>query len=428
MCVTLTMTHMQGCPDSTQGDDSDGTATGADDRPVGTTRRWLLRATGSFAAVGVGLGAGSGTVAADAVTVPSSSYPTVQAAVDAAESDSSITEVVVTEGTYDGTLTVDVEDLTVRTSEPKAATIEGSDSDTGPAVSIEADGVTFEGFVVRNPDKLLGIKVQAGYDGVTVEGNHVTDIGPFTRLGTTGIISGGGNSELTIAGNTVENVSSEFPDDESGYPTTNGIFLNDDQQSDYENVEISDNVVRDLSAETAPFGILLQGDLTDVDVTDNEVTGLSASNDRTPEEQEGTKFVTYAQGFNDSASSTSNVTVSGNVFDDITAEYFNGESVKIDGEASGLTLEFNDLLATVGIGNATSVEVAATCNYWGHPKGPREVSGNLVADDDPNPQGRSAYFGPADVEPWSVRSVENGENIENSCVGREKGKGNGKGN
>jgi hypothetical protein len=401
---------MLGRPDSTQEGESDETATRADDRSVGTTRRWLLRATGSLAAVGVGLGVGSGTVAADAVTVPGD-YGTIQNAVDAAANDSSITEVVVAEGTYDGTLTVDVEDLTVRTSEPKAATIEGSDSDTGPAVSLAANGVTFEGFVVRNPDKLLGVKVQGGYDDVTVEGNHVTDIGPFTRLGTTGIISDGGNSGLTITGNTVESVSSE------GDGTTNGIFL-DNEQSSYENAEISHNIVRDLSSEVAPIGILLQGNLTDVGVSDNEVTGLSASND------DGS----FAQGVNVDASSTSNVKVSRNVFTDITAEFFNGESVKIDGfsdDGSGLTLEFNDLLATVGIGNGTGVEVAATCNYWGHPKGPREVSGNLVADDDPNPRGRSAYFGPADVEPWSVRSVENGENTENSCVGRDNGKGTG---
>jgi len=390
----------------------------------------VLRAAGTAAAVGTGVALGSGSAVAASTTVPDD-YATVQAAVDNATSDG-VDEVVVTEGTYAGTLTVDVPDLTVRTSGPKAATVEGSDDETGAAVSIAADGVTFEGFAVRNPDRLLGIKVQSGYGGVTVRGNHVSDVGPFTRLGTTGILAGGGHSGLSVAGNTVENVSSEFPGDESGYPTTNGIFL-DDTASDYEDCEVADNVVRDLSAETAPIGVLLQGSLTDVTVSGNEVTGLTAANDRTPAEQEGTKFVTFAQGINVTASSTTDVVVERNVVDDVTAEYFNGEGVKVDSGASGLTLRLNDLLPTVGLGNATGTTVDATCNYWGHPKGPREVSGNLVADDEPNPQGRAAVFGPADTSSWLVRSIENGENVENSCVGgdgkgKEDGNGNGRGN
>jgi hypothetical protein len=380
-----------------------------------TTRRRVLRTGSTLVAAGVGLGSVT-TVSADAVTVPGD-YSTVQAAVDAAASDDAIADIVVTGGTYTGTLTVDVPGLTVRTSEPEAATVEGSDSDTGAAVSLAADDVTFSGFVIRNPDKLLGIKAEAGFDGVTVANNRVTDVGPFTRLGTTGIIAGGGNTHLQITDNAVENVSSEFPADESGFPTTNGIFL-ENKQVDYLNAEVSGNVVRGLSAETGALGILLQGEATDVEISDNTVTDVVGSNDRTPAEQEGTKFSTFAQGVNVSADSTENVVVSKNVLTDITAEFFNGESVKIDGGAGGLAVEFNDLLATVGLGNGTSTEVSATCNYWGHPKGPREVDGNRVADDGPNRQGRSAAFGPADLAPWSVRSVENGKNLENSCVGR----------
>jgi hypothetical protein len=381
-----------------------------------TTRRQVLRAGGALAAGGVGL-ASVTTAAADGVTVTvPSDYSTVQEAVDAA-SGSHITEVVVTSGTYSGTLTVDVPDLTVRTSEAGVATVVGSDSDTGPAVSIAADGVTFAGFVVRNPMKLLGLKVEAGFDDVTVADNRVTDVGPFTRLGTTGIVAGGGNENLRITGNTVENIHSEFPADESGFPTTNGIFL-DNEQPEYLNAEVSANVVRDLTAETGALGILLQGDATDVTVSGNTVTDVVASNDRTPEEQAGTKFRTFAQGVNVSTASTENVVVSENVLAEMTADFFNGESVKIDAGADGLTVEFNDLLAVVGIGNATSTEVTATCNYWGHPRGPREVAGNRVDDDGPNRQGRSAAFGPADLSPWSVRSIENGKNLENSCVGR----------
>jgi hypothetical protein len=378
----------------------------------GRSRRSFLRATGVTAVAGVGVALGAGSVAADSVTVPDE-YETVQEAVDAAEG-SDVTEIVVTGGSYEGTLTVDVEDLTVRTDAPGGATVEGSDSETGAAVSIEADGVVVAGFEVRNPGNLLGVKVQAGYDDVTVRDTLVHDVGPFTRLGTTGIAAGGGNTGLRITGNTVENVSSELGE-ESGYPTTNGVLL-DDEEPAYEDVLVADNVVRDLRADIAPIGVGLQGDLTDVTVRGNEVTGLSASSD-------SDEVATFAQGINVTATSTTDVLVERNVLDDVTAEFFNGEGVKVDDGAEGLTVEFNDLLPTVGLNNGTETTVTATCNYWSHPKGPREVESNRAADDGPTRQGRSAVVGPADTATWLVRSVTGGENLENACIGGEGGPG-----
>jgi putative cofactor-binding repeat protein len=388
-----------------------------------TTRPRLLRTTGAAAVGAVGLAASTGAASAATLTVPAD-YPTVQAAVDAAGPGD---EVVVTGGTYDGTLTVDVADLTVRTSSPRAATVSGSDSETGAAVSVEADGVTVAGFAVTNPGRLLGLKVQTGYEDVTVDGVHVSNVGPFTRLGTTGIIAGGGNDGLRIRDSVVENVASEFPDDESGYPTTNGIFL-DDADGGYEDAAVTGNVVRGLAAETGALGILLQGALDGVAVSGNRVSNVEASNDRLPAEQEGTKFATYAQGVNVTADSTDDVTIRENVLGDIDADYFDGESVKVDGGAGGLTVEYNDLVAPVGIGNATATTVTANCNYWGHPKGPREVDGNLAAADGPNRQGRSAYFGPVAAESWLVRSVADGQNLQNACRGGSGNPGRGGGN
>jgi hypothetical protein len=407
-----------------RGDGHDGRDGEADG---GLRRRSVLRAAGTAAAVGTGVGLGSGSAVAASTTVPDD-YATVQAAVDNATSDG-VDEVVVTEGTYAGTLTVDVPDLTVRTSGPKAATVEGSDEEAGAAVSIAADGVTFEGFAVRNPGNLLGVKIQPGNDGVTVRNSHVSDVGPVGRLGATGIVGGGAHDDLTVEGNLVERVSNEI-DEDSNFPTVNGILVDDEGGGSLTNSRIADNEVRDLTSDVASIGIILGIDAEHVTVEGNAVHGLSAdpANDSDDSDDSFDYVDTFAQGLNVSRGTT-DVSFRRNVVRDVTATYFVGTGLKIDGQADGLTVELNDLLPTVGVENADAEAVSATCNYWGHPKGPREVEENRDADDGPNRQGRSAVVGPADVSSWLVRSVDNGENVENSCVGGDgKGDGNGNGN
>lgn len=369
------------------------------------TRRRVLK-HGALATSGVALGLAASGNAAAATTDP-------QGAIDSATPGDTVT---VADGTYDGTLTVDVDDLTLRAANPGGATIAGSDSETAAAVSIEADGVSVDGFEVTNDGGLLGIKVQPGYVDVTVRNNHVHTVGPVGRLGATGIIGGGPHDDLTVAGNVVENVVNEVNED-SGYPTTNGIFVDDEASGSLTNSAIRDNVVRNLRSDVASLGIILGIDADGVEVSGNEVTGLVA--DPATDSDTGdddANFVTYAQGLNVSRG-TENVVFRENVVDDVTATYFVGTGLKVDGEADGLTVTENDLLPTVGVENADDDAVAATCNYWGHPKGPREVDGNRDADDGPNQQGRAAVVGPVEYEPWSVRSIEDGENQDNSCVG-----------
>jgi hypothetical protein len=381
------------------------------------SRRTVLR-NGALTGAGLTLGLGAtGSVGAATVLTDDP-----QSAIDDADPGDTV---VVEDGTYAGTLTVDVPDLTVRAENYRGSVVKGGDRTDGPAVSIEADGVTFGGFEVTFPGGLLGIKIQSGYDDCTVRGNFVTDVGPVGRLGATGIIGGGPHDGLAVTGNVVQNVTNEI-NEESGFPTVNGIFVDDEGSGTLTDSTIADNTVRDLRSDVASLGILLGIDGESVEVTDNEVRGLRA--DPAVDSDDGDDSYdykkTFAQGLNVSGGTT-NVRFARNVVEDVIATFFVGTGLKIDGQADGLTVEFNDLLPTVGIENADATPVTATCNYWGHPKGPREVGTNRGADDGRNRQGRSAVVGPTEFEPWLVRSIRNGENLENSCVG---GRGGGNGN
>jgi hypothetical protein len=374
------------------------------------SRRAVLR-NGALAGAGLTLGLGA-TGSAKAATVVTDDP---QSAIDDAEPGDTI---VVEDGTYAGTLTVDVPDLTVRAENYRGAVISGGDSTTGAAVSIEADGVTFERFEVTFPGGLLGIKVtRAGPStprrDVTVRQNYVTDVGPTGTLGVTGIIADEPQVGLRILQNVVDGVEQE-----EFYNQAQGIFVDDVGGGGIESSEIIGNAVRNVTSEAASIGIITNADATDLTVQGNTVERVSSTL---------VGDFDFAQGLNVSGG-TADVRLARNVVEDVTATFFVGTGLKIDGEADGLTAEFNDLLPTVGIENADDDPVTATCNYWGHPKGPREVGSNREADDGPNRQGRSAVVGPAEFEPWLVRSITNGENLENSCVGGRGGGGGGGGN
>lgn len=357
-----------------------------------------------------------------------------QVAVDAASPGD---VVCVKDGTYAGTLTISTPDLTVTSLHLGDATIQGGDAPIGSAVRIAADGVTFTGFSVTFPGGLIGISIGPNVSDVTIRKNRVFDVGPTGRLGVTGIIADGGNSGVTIELNLVEQIRNEFQSDR-GFPTVNGIFANDDRADGFSDAVIRGNVVRNLLSDNGTIGILLQGTVQNVSVEKNLIFQLSAdpANDSNDGDDNAVydenlddgydgSLVTFAQGINVDASSTADLTITRNLIALIRATSFNGESIKVDNGTEGLAVRLNDLRAEVGLANGTEEPFVATCNYWGHPLGPRPVPSNPAADDGPNPQGRSALVGAAEVKPWLVRSILTGRNIEKSCVG---GRGNRGGN
>jgi len=387
-------------------------------------RRQVLRGLGvgtSVAALGLGT---VGTVAAE--TSVNGGGSALQTATDGASDGDTI--VVTDSATYDP-VTIDVS-VTLETDEDP--TIEG-DGGTGGAVSIEADDVTVTGFTVTNPDGLLGIKVQDGYDGATIENNTVEDIGPTGRLGVTGIIVGqGDHDDIEITNNTIQDLDQETTDD-SGFPTVNGILFDadNDDPGTITDTTVNNNTIRDVESDIAPLGIVVQHETDGVDINNNEIRDLVAADDTDSDPSDDVDFgFTFAQGINIASPSTTDTVINHNVIEDITsAETILPEAVKIDGDGEGLKFRSNQFPVAVGLNNRNGTDdgsrdpsgdpdIDAKNNWWGSKEGPEEADFNQDADDDD----RSDVVGNVTYEPF-LRNPPGGKGN-----GKDNGKGKGKGN
>ena len=376
----------------------------------GPNRRTVLR-HGAIAGAGLVLGVGATGSAAGQTTV-SGGGAALQNAIDAASPGDTI--VVTDSATYDPVV-VDV-GVTIETDE--GPTIVGAGG-TGAAVSIEADGVTLDGFTVTNPDGLLGVKVGQGYDDVTITDNTVEDVGPTGRLGVTGIIVGQGDHDgIEITNNVIRSLDQETTE-ESGFPTVNGILFDADNSSPgtVSDTAVNNNVIEGLESDVAPLGIVVQHVTDGVDVNANEIRDLVAADDTDSDPSDSVDFgFTFAQGINVASPSTADTTFSGNVIEEITsAETILPEAVKIDGDGGGCTFRANQFLVAVGLNNRNGTDggnrdpsgdpvVDARNNYWGSPEGPEEAAFNGDADDDE----RADVVGNVAFEPFLRRAPGRG--------------------
>jgi len=332
----------------------------------------------------------------------------IQDAIDAADPGDTIEVAADRFEVSGGPLTVGTPGLTLRSVGPRATVVRTNtttDPNTGAAVDIAADDVTVERFEVTNPDGLLGIKVTGPSSGVTVRNNRVRDLGPVGRLGVTGIIAqGGAHEDLTIENNLLTGLRNEINDDtDGGFPTVNGIFVDDTSIADS---TIANNVVRDLQSDIAPIGILLNPPAENVTVAGNYVTDLLASPsvDSDDGDDDTSYSFTFAQGINVTSDPTTNVAVVENTITDIQSDVqFRGEAVKIDGDASGVALNRNNLLAPFGVNNADGSELDAENNWWGDPAGPETATGNPPSTTDP---ARRDVLGNVDVDPFLTESYD----------------------
>ena len=300
----------------------------------------------------------------------------IQSAINAAGSGDTV---CVKPGTYQEDVVVHTADITL-TGQGNVV-VEGT-GHSGAAISIEASGVTVERLRVQHPDGNLGIASRDGLENVTIRDTRVSDIGPFGRLGPTGILAEA-QTGLTIANNSVSGVTETEV-------SAQGIFLNNDQGSVVDG-EVVGNSVSDVFIDDAGWGgamgILVQ--TSGATIRNNNVQDLTGS---------------WAQGVN--VHGGNDASVIDNHLEGMMGRNYDGESVKIEsGGASDIEVTENTLLATVGVFNDSGDELDATCNYWGARNGP---------DADDNDGDGSEVRGNVAYRPWKV-----GRGGGNNCRGGE---------
>jgi len=365
------------------------------------SRRAVLK-RGTVAAGVVGLGGVA--VPAAAQTTVSGGGNALQQAIDAADDGDTIT--VTDSETYDPV----VVDVAVTLEAEEDPTIEG-DGSSNAAVSIESDGVTLNGFTVTNPDGLLGVKVQQGYDDASIVRNTVENIGPTGNLGVTGIIVGQGDHDgIEIVNNEIRELDQETTDD-SGFPTVNGVLFDADNSDPgtITDIAVNNNTIRDVESDVAPLGIVVQHETDGMSINNNEIRDLVADDDTDSDPSDSVDFdFTFAQGINIASPSTTDTVINRNIIEDITsAETILPEAVKIDGDGGGLTFRANQFLVAVGLNNLNGTDdgsrdpsndpvIDAINNWWGSEDGPEEADFNTDADDDD----RADVIGNVDFDPF----------------------------
>lgn len=329
----------------------------------------------------------------------------VQDGVDAATSGD---VVCVRSGTYEESVVVSTPGVTLRGFGFHPPVLVGQ---TSEAITVDADDVTVKGLKVRNPGRLIGIKVTSGHTGVTIAGNRVYDVGPTGRLGTVGIIVDEPQSDLTIFYNRVHDVhqTGAFDPDNGDpsrrFPTAQGIFFDDLSGGGITNASVTANWVHDVSSEYGAIGVLVNAAAQGVSIRANRIRDVEA---------DGGESVAFAQGIGVSDTGPTDLTIKYNDVRDVVSTTFPGTAVKVESGTvpNNLTVSFNNLVSRVGLENGSETTVAAECNWWGHPTGPSVEGGR------PN-KGSIALENPGaiDARPWLVRPLGRGALIGNACVG-----------
>lgn len=332
--------------------------------------------------------------------------------------------------TYEERVTVSTSGVTIRSTQgpgettidagpthgPTEDTSDPADRNTGAALTVAAANITVDGFEITNPDGLIGVKIESGADGTAVLNNEIRDIGPTERLGVSGVATAPDSfSGIRIIGNTIENLRQELGEASQFRPTVNGILFDAGGSSDtLTDTVVRNNTISDLQSDYAPLGIVLQQQLTNVTIEGNELSDIIADHtvDSNPDDDAQGEFTTFAQGINVAASSTTNVTITGNIVAESvrSRDGFYGEAVKIDGsDVTGLSINGNDLLSPFALTNAASGTVDVTDNYFNSPDGPNtDTSQSSDPTADARPSTASVVLGPADTDPFRTSSITAG--------------------
>ena len=275
-------------------------------------------------------------------------YTTIQAAIDATTTVAGDV-IEVGPGTYTESLNIN-KGVTLRAV--------GLINIVGQA-TVNASNVTFDGFNLSNPGASYGMVINPGVSNVTVTGNTFENIGSSTYSDNVkGIYLQNGPDSVTIEGNTFRNIH-------AGTKSVNAVFSGDSNAADEATgLVIRNNVFENITSATkGGYGILLNNGLgtPGAIIEGNSFDGISGG-------------WTHAIGLE---GPTSNALINRNVFSGLTAGSVDNTAVFFEANSGlGTTSITNNQFLNSGFGVAvhpdmgTHDPVLASPNWWGQLTGP----------------------------------------------------------
>jgi len=329
-------------------------------------------------------------------------FVSIQGAID--DSDTVVgNTIVVGNGTFDESVTVDVPGITLRSEHgPSATTVVGNG---GPGVTVAASGVNISEFTVRNPEGKQGVVLGSGTttDDVTVEGNVIEDLGTQydgsnqEHDARDGVFVGADSDRIVVRDNVIRNL------DSVGDAASRGVHL--DGVPAPTQVTVTNNTVEDLDSENNAVGLFVNANASDVTIRDNEVRDAYAdyNSSRSP--------FAYAGGIQVGGDSD-RITVANNTVSNVTTDNYTTESSSFAGTtlivASGvdvatMTVSNNSFTGTSDLAlqnKNTSVTLVAEDNYWGSSAGPNATANTYEVDSQGGTIDPRNGFDNVDFAPW----------------------------
>jgi hypothetical protein len=323
-------------------------------------------------------------------SVPSASYPTIQAAVG----DSDCTTVNVAPGVYPENISI-THSLTLNGAQagqsvgarisggPAESTLQGANpAGSVPAIMIDASHVIVDGFTIKNSvatNAALGIQIKAVSTYGVIQNNFVDGI-DSADPGPTGTAAGifieGGAFTIKILSNALQNISAT--------QSAHGFLLGDGNAANpLDPMDIEHNSVNGITSISAgAYGLLVVNPTTygDIFTADNDFSNLEGS--------------TLVHGLSYDAPTGVMSAINNNFTNligpttDNKAIWFSANDPDVyHTDASGNN--FNLTIASYGIAIHPSVNVGgnfvnAGCCWWGSPDGPGPVGPGHGARVSPN--------------------------------------------
>lgn len=307
-------------------------------------------------------------------SVPSPTYPTIQSAVD----DPACTTIDVAPGVYSENVTISrsltlngaqtAQPVAGRTSGgPAESTVVGANPNGSPVFLIDAASVTIDGFTIKNA---VSTNTATGV-AITANGNDAVIFNNFFDGISTLDVTSGGTAQAVLLDNGPDNVNISFNDirNVTANSAAAGILFTGTNQASF--IVIKGNSISAITSATAgAYAVRVLGPTFEVDILENEINTLN-----------GGGWV-YAVSFEHESDLAE---ILDNNFSNLTSPMGNVVAVWLDNPLyHRAAIAFNDFnLPTTAYGIALSPAtiandplqngVGGTCNWWGSSDGPGPV-------------------------------------------------------